>query len=130
MMPKKHKRKCHYHTGSYESIKGGIVNYRSGWELLYAKYLDSDPTVTEFSYEQLNIAYLSNKKTGRIRHYIPDFMVTYIDGRVVLVEIKPLRRILNPTNVKKFAAAKEWAILHDVQFQILTERELRDLHIL
>lgn len=129
-MPKKRKRKGHYHTGVYESKKGGIVNYRSGWEFSYAKFLDEDPTVDKFSYESLNIAYLSNKKTGRIRHYIPDFIVTYIDGRTVIVEIKPLRRMLNPTNVKKFEAAKQWAEQNDVQFQILTERELRDLHVL
>lgn len=128
-MPRRKKR-GHYHQGTYESKKGGSVNYRSGWEKSYCEYLDNDPTVVEFKYEYLMIHYVSNKKSGRVRKYIPDFLVTYIDGRQVIVEIKPLSRMTRSTNVKKFAAAKEWCAENDYQFQILTERELKEMHIL
>lgn len=124
------RRKGHYHKGVYESKKGGIVKYRSGWELEYCKHLDWDPTVDHFMYEGMQIYYISNLKTGRVRKYIPDFDVTYIDGRRVLVEIKPLSRMSRPTNVKKFAAAREWCEENDVLFQVLTERELKEMHVL
>lgn len=131
MPKKKKKRKGHYHTGDYVSIKTGqICSYRSGWEEKYLTYLDTNPDVLTFEYEPFAIEYVSNKKTGKIRKYYPDVLVTYVDGRIILVEIKPLRRMHQAKIQKKTLAAGDWARLNNVEFKIVTEVELKALGLL
>lgn len=89
-------------------------------------WLDAEPTVTSWSYESFTIEYVSNRK-GRVRKYIPDFLVMYADSRVQLVEIKPTNRLLRPTNVKKLAAARVWCSENNTELAIVTEVELKAL---
>lgn len=65
-----------------------------------------------------------------MRNYIPDLLVTYIDGHRELVEIKPKRRIANPKNVKKFLAAGEWCLQNSCRFVVLTEVELKAMGLI
>lgn len=113
-----------------ESTKGGTVRYRSSWEKGFVEHLDSDPSVLEFRYEWVRIPYVSNSRTGKVRNYMPDFIVTYSDGRVVVYEIKPASRVDQPRNVKKFEAARKWCDENGSTFEVVTEVELRGLDVL
>jgi hypothetical protein len=84
------------------------VEYRSGWELEVAKYLDLDPKVKEYEYESITIEYLSNTRTGKIRTYYPDFLITYKDGTKKLVEVKRRDKLNDPKVIKKAKAAEAW----------------------
>ena len=127
----KRRRKGHYHRGEYTSKKTGqVCKYRSGWEEKYMTYLDSHDQVISWSYESLSIDYVSNKKTGKTRRYIPDFRIEYLDGRTELVEIKPLRKVNKPTVQKKLLAAQAWCNDHGISLKIITEIELKNLGLL
>lgn len=125
------KKRGHYHTGTHVSSKTGQeCRYRSGWELLYLQHLDADPTVVTFTYEATVIPYVSNKRTGKLRKYYPDFLVDYVGGRRVLVEIKPKKRLEQARVKKKLDAAREWCGAHGVTLEVITEVELRQLGLL
>lgn len=89
------------------------------------KHLDSDPTVVTWSYEQVVIEYVSNIRTKKTRRYYPDFLVTFSDGRVELLEVKPRRKLMQQTVKKKAAAAVEWCREKNVTYRMLTEIELK-----
>ncbi len=128
---KRRRRKSgHYHTGLYDSTKGGQCKYRSGWEFSYLQFLDANVEVLTFEYEKLKIPYISNIKTGKVRNYIPDILVSYVDGKKHLVEIKPKKRLDQVTVKKKLAAATIWCSAHGVTLEIITEVELRILGLL
>ena len=129
MLKRKKKRK--YKTGSYVSVKSGKEYvYRSGWEGHYMKWLDMNPDVVEWSYEEIIIQYISNKKTRRVRKYIPDFSVSWKDGTKHLIEIKPSNKVNGITNQKKFKFAENWCLSNDHKFVILTEHELKGLGVM
>lgn len=133
-MPPKRKRKkrkkSRYHRGVHVSSIAGECKYRSGWEKKYMDYLDADSSVLSWSYEKLAIEYVSNQRTKKVRKYYPDFQIEYKDGRKVIVEIKPSRKLQHITVIKKVRAAKEWCTVHNFVYKILTEIELKDLGLL
>lgn len=131
-MIRKHRRarSCRAKRGVIATVKGGIVNYRSSWEMEYALWLDGNPDVASFGHETLIIEYVSNARTGRKRRYYPDFVVCYVDGRVEVVEIKPAKRVHRARVQKKTIAAGEWARVNGVTFRVITEVELRGLGLL
>lgn len=124
------KGRGHYNRGLHVSPIAGECKYRSGWEVKYMVYLDSDPQVSTWSYEKLVIEYVSNQRTKKIRKYYPDFQVEYKDGSKVVVEIKPSRRLDQAKVVKKIKAAQSWCQSNNMTYKILTEIELKDLGLL
>ena len=127
---RKSKRKGHYHRGTHSSPIAGECKYRSGWEQKYMVHLDENPDVVSWSYEKLIIEYISNQKTKKVRKYYPDFQVEYTDGAKVVIEIKPSRKLNQPTVIKKVRAAKEWCTTRGVIYKVLTEIELKDMGLL
>jgi len=127
---KKKKRKSHYHRGTHISPLAGECKYRSGWEQKFCVYLDSLAEVKSWSYEKLVIEYLSNKKTGKIRKYYPDFYVEYVDGTRIVYEIKPRRKLEQATVKKKMEAAERWCLMHGATYKVLTEIQLKDMGLL
>lgn len=127
---KKRRKRRVRNIGDYSSKKGGVCKFRSSWERAYFEYLDRSEDVVSFLSEELRIPYVSNKRTGKIRNYIPDLLVTYSDGHRELVEIKPKRRLDNPKNVKKFLAARSWCLQNSCSFVVLTEVELKSMGLL
>ncbi len=106
------------------------INYRSSWELKYALHLDNNPNVVSYRYEPYAVEYVSNYRTGKRRNYWPDFEVRMKDGRLILVEVKPKRKMTLLTNVKKFAAASAMCVLNGMTFQIVTEVDLKALGLM
>jgi hypothetical protein len=93
-------------------------------------HLDADPAVRTWGYECLEIRYVSAPRSGRIRVYLPDFLVEFTDGRRLVVEIKPSAKVDRPTNVKKFAAVRAWCPVNGAEFVVITEHELKALGVL
>ena len=116
--------------GTHVSAKGGTFNYRSGWELAYAKWLDGNADVASYRYEPYAVEYISNYRTGKRRKYWPDFEIRMSDGRLLLVEIKPKKKLILLTNIKKFAAASAMCVLNGMTFSIVTETELKVLGLM
>lgn len=94
------------------------------------QWLDANPDVKAYEYEAFSIEYLSNKRTGKIRKYFPDFLVHYVDGSRRLVEVKPISRVGKRANQKKLEAAKGWCSAHGVTLEIVTEVTLKGLGLL
>lgn len=106
------------------------MRYRSGWELLFMQHLDADRTIATYEYETLAIPYVSNARTGKVRRYFPDFLVTRRDGSKTLVEIKPKKRLTNRITQKKLVAAQLWCDANDTRLEIVTEDTLETLGLL
>ncbi len=70
----------------------GAPKYRSGWELAFMRFCDSNDHIITWSSESLAIPY-RNPMTGKPTRYIPDFLIQYRNknNQVVteLIEIKP-----------------------------------------
>lgn len=130
MKRRRRKRRSRYHTGVHASPKAGDCRYRSGWELVLMQRLDADPTVAAYLYEGVEVPYVSNQKTGKVRHYWPDFLVTRIDGTRELIEVKPARKVGQSTVKKKLVAGQAWATAHGVAWVVLTEVELKGMGLL
>jgi len=87
-------------------------------------YLDLLQDVKSWEYESFFIHYVSNIRTKKVKKYYPDFFVTYVDGSTALVEVKPLKRIAQRLNQKKFTAAKKWCEENSSVFVIVSEKEI------
>ena len=115
---------------------------RSGWELRFCQYLDSNDDVTEWASEGHRIRYFDPVR-NKYRVYYPDFFVKMINRRRFIVEIKPLKDCRLPkkvggkspktmairestyiTNKAKFKAAKEYCKKLGYEFVVLTENDL------
>ena len=129
---KKRKRRGRYKTGIHTSPKvvGGSLKYRSGWEDQAATYLDHDPTVVSYAYEAIAIPYVSNLSTGKIRHYYPDFLVTYTDGSRQLIEVKRGDRISQVKVMKKSQAGRDWCVRNGVEFVIWADAKIKAITLI
>lgn len=94
------------------------------------EHLDGDSNVVSWTYEPFNIPYVSNKRTGKIRLYKPDFYVLLKGGKKLLIEVKPSRRLSNPTVVKKARSARAWCVANDIEYVFVTEMELKSLGVM
>lgn len=94
------------------------------------QHLDASPDVKEWTYETITIQYVSNKKSGKLRKYIPDFIVDYIDGHREILEVKPSRRVQQVKVQKKLKAGEQYCQAHGATFKVITERELKVLGLM
>ena len=127
-MPKTRRRSRRAKRGVHVSAKSAEpIRYRSSWERIFAEYLDARDDVSSYSYEPYFVEYVSNVRTGRKRKYYPDFEVTMDDGKKILVEVKPKRKLLGAKVRKKSAAALAFCQEREMSFLVITEDELREL---
>ena len=54
----------------------GTPRYRSGWELTFMMFLDSNSSIIQWASESIRIPY-RNPLTGKASTYVPDFLVLY-----------------------------------------------------
>jgi len=90
-------------------------------------WFDAEPSVASYGYETISIPYVSNVRSGKVRRYYPDFLVEFTDGKRVLVEVKPKKRLYQAEVRKKLDAAQEWCGAHGVTLQVITEDELKGM---
>jgi hypothetical protein len=94
------------------------------------QWLDAEPTVASYGYETVIIPYVANSRTGKTRKYFPDFLIEFTDGKRILVEVKPSKRLAQVRVQKKLAAARQWCTAHGAALQVITEVELRGMGLL
>lgn len=112
----------YYDKGYYESSKAGRAYYMSGWELRRWKELDADPTVVRWERHPCHVSY---EWKGIRRLYLPDVLITYEDGTVVLEEIKPLHIVQDARKKQnriaaKLAAGAQYAQGHNWEWRIFS----------
>jgi|APGre2960657423_1045063.scaffolds.fasta_scaffold00361_17 hypothetical protein len=128
------------------------IIYRSSYELIFFRWLDSNPRVVCWGSESVIIPYqdpLSPVK--KLRRYFVDNSVTIRNDKgehkKYLIEIKPYCQTIPPQvkrhtkstprqqatyikNIAKWKAAVEWCDKKgDVKFMLITEKELSSLRI-
>ena len=113
---------------------------RSSWEVRFLNWCDTNPSIIRYSSEEIIIPYISPIDQKKHR-YFPDAKIELTDGRIYLVEIKPLCQVhppkVNPShkryltesmtymvNQAKWKAANEYCSRRNWKFQIITEVEL------
>lgn len=93
-------------------------------------YLDGNEKVVSYQYEAVKIPYVSNKKTGKTRNYIPDFLINWEDGLIEVVEIKPKKKLASAIVKKKILAGESWCITNGLGWRVLTEEGLKALGLM
>ena len=113
--------------------------YRSGWELTFMMFLDSNDNILQWASESISIPY-RNPITGKNSMYVPDFFVTYRSRNNVsqaeLIEIKPKKqslieskasdrdRAVVAVNYAKWDAATKWARRQGLTFRVINEDQI------
>jgi hypothetical protein len=117
----------------------GTPRYRSGWELSFMKFCDTNDNVLQWASESIAIPY-RHPLTGKVTQYIPDFLITYRNRdntmRAELIEIKPKSqsvieskmnsrdRAVVAINYAKWDAATKWARKNGLTFRVITENDM------
>lgn len=114
--------------------------YRSGWELTFMTFCDTNKNILYWASEALRIPY-KHPVTGKPTIYVPDFFVVYENkyGQKIaeVVEIKPKKqsiieskvantkdRIVVAINHAKWAAAMGYCKSQGYTFRVITEDDL------
>ena len=117
----------------------GEPRYRSGWELSFMKFCDTNDNVLQWASESIAIPY-RHPLTGKMTQYVPDFLITYRTKdnivKAELIEIKPagqsaITEKMNPRdravvaiNHCKWDAATKWARQNGLTFRVITENDM------
>lgn len=117
----------------------GTPRYRSGWELAFMRFCDSNENILEWASEAIAIKY-RHPLTGKITNYIPDFFIRYRtkNNRVCteLIEIKPKKqsiieskmrdrdKAIVAVNYAKWDAAQKWCKRQGIIFRVITEDDI------
>ena len=117
----------------------GNPRYRSGWELTFMKFLDSNDHILQWASEPLAIPY-RHPLTGKMTNYIPDFLITYRTKnntmKAELIEIKPKKqsvieskmsskdRAIVAINYAKWHQATLWARNNGLTFRVINEDQI------
>lgn len=128
-----------------EKFKGNYALYRSGLELKFMRFCDENANVLWWSSEQVVVPYIS-PLDSRVHSYYVDNLVVIKEGDQVkryLIEIKPSKQTKPPTtkyknrkhflyeqamyikNQAKWQAATEYCKKKNLEFIIITEKELK-----
>jgi hypothetical protein len=113
--------------------------YRSGWELSFMRFCDSNASILQWASESIQIPY-QHPLTGKQTIYVPDFLITYRTRnntmRAELIEIKPKGqsvieekmksrdRAVVAINYAKWAAAQKWCARQGIAFRVITEDQM------
>ena len=135
----------HWAQGSYDVINPAkyvgkrTPRYRSGWELSFMRFCDTNDHILQWASESIAIPY-KHPLTGRMTQYIPDFLITYRTRtntmKAELIEIKPKKqsvieskmssrdRAVVAINYAKWDAATKWARRNGLTFRVITEDDM------
>jgi hypothetical protein len=108
--------------GWYDSNKAGKIFYRSSLELRLYKLLDLWEDVISYDVEKVRIKYEFN---GCYATYIPDIRVWWKGGIIELIEVKPIRKMEDPLNMRKFKVANDFCDNNaNYEFTVITDENL------
>ena len=117
----------------------GVPKYRSGWELAFMRFCDTNTNIISWASESLVIPY-RHPLTGKQTRYIPDFLIQYKNrhNKVIteLIEIKPKKqsvieskasnkeKAVVAVNYAKWASAQVWCKRNGITFRVITEDDI------
>jgi hypothetical protein len=127
-------------TNSQKYVGKHKPRYRSGWELTFMTFCDTNNNVIYWASEAIAIPYI-NPLTGKKANYYPDFFVVYQNkyGKQIaeVVEIKPKKqslieskaasvrdRAVVAVNHAKWASAMAYCKAQGYTFRVITEDDL------
>lgn len=149
MKPPRFRKDPRFKQGMYQPIHkekflGDYAVYRSGLELKFMKFCDTNPNVLKWGSENVVIPYYSPIDKKMHRYFVDNFVMIK-EGEIIkkyLVEVKPSRQTQPPTakykkksnmiyeqvqwtvNQAKWSACKEVCKKRGFEFIILTEKDL------
>lgn len=144
------KRDARFHQGTYKPTNqskfiGTQCVFRSGLELKFFRFCDSNPNVVKWGSECVTVPYYDKAQQKNRTYYIDNYVVIKEGEEFVkyLVEVKPFKQTKAPnpkskmkkssllyeqaqfiTNTCKWEAAKAYASKIGAKFIIITEKEL------
>jgi len=89
--------------------------YRSFCELKTYEALEQDFSVLKYEVEPFRIPY--QWKNG-LHYYIPDILVTYLDGSQEIIEVKPEYKLKDKYTICKLKAGEKYALEKGLQFTV------------
>jgi hypothetical protein len=117
----------------------GTPRYRSGWELSFMRFCDTNENILQWASESIQIPY-RHPLTGKQTIYVPDFLVVYRTKnstvKAEVIEIKPegqsmitekqsgKERAIVAINYAKWAAANVWCQRQGLTFRVITEKDM------
>lgn len=105
--------------GKHRSEKiGREIFFRSSLEKRVMVCLDADPTVLTYEYEPVQIKYDNGKR------YIPDFIVSYSNGRKVLLEVKGGQYLETTATQLKAQAGQTYCHLHNLSYVVMATKDI------
>jgi hypothetical protein len=105
---------------------GRTVQFESFAEHSLLMQLDRDPQVTDYASQPETLAFID--EGGKTRHYTPDFLVWYADGRQALHEVTRTERAEHPDIQRRENAAKAICQQRNWQYVVHTEQTLPKGH--
>ena len=110
--------------GFLQTHKAGRIFYRSSWEKLFALYLDENDHVQSFMLEPFCIPYID--EVGIKRYSRIDFHITFQNGHIAIIEIKPQKLQKLPRNAAKIIGYKQFCDVSDIQFSLVDEHNINN----
>ena len=109
-------------VGEYFSKKNNKkIPYQSSYEKKAFEILEDISDIIKFDRCPYAVPYFL--EDGK-HNYIPDILITFSDGALIVIEVKPIFMLEDPINLVKFAAAKDYFDKLNISFDIWTEIEL------
>lgn len=141
-MPRKRKYAQGIYTvkNIHKYVGKGKPKYRSGWELTFMIFCDTNDKILKWASESIVIPYMHPFK-GKRTNYIPDFFIVYQDKfgvtKAELIEIKPKAESIITEKVRnarqqaviainhaKWHSAKAFCKAQGIKFRVVTEDDL------
>ena len=117
------------------------IVYRSLLERRFMRYCDLNKDILYWASEELPVRYY-NPLDKKYHRYFPDFVVKTVNNEKFMIEIKPSRQVTKPKppkkktksymresfeyikNQAKWQAAKSYCDDNDLEFKLITEKDL------
>lgn len=119
----------------FPNITNDIIIYRSSYEKIFISWLENNKNVKYWGSECFGIPYISALDNKQHTYY-PDYIIEFVNGDKMVVEIKPYNQTYKPVNenswankeyirnISKWKYAKEYCEQRGYKFKILTENTI------
>ena len=111
--------KCNPRTISFISKSGNKISFKSSWEEIVAKVLDSCALINDWRYEYVTIPYLVNNAT---QHFVVDFWVQWIDGLELLIECKNQHLLTKPDEQLKITILDDYCKKNNLSYVLISDK--------
>lgn len=109
--------------GKYFSQKNQCdIHYDSSYELLAYQILEQLSEIKSYSRCKFSIDYYQTD--GSLHKYIPDILVTYINGKQEIIEVKPENMLYEGVNQIKILALENYCKYNNFSWSVWTEKLL------